>query len=95
MDHLSTRHSPTRIEEIIAGFIVWLAYQKPGKERRHRSPALAEQFLRWQQRQRERQQPAGLNDYLAQLSHDAATAIHVSQVEQAVQLLERYLQADG
>jgi hypothetical protein len=87
MDRLS---SP--IEEIVAGFIVWLAYQRPGPDRRLRCPVMVERFLRWQRQQREHQQPSCLDDYIAQLRRHGASGIQVTQVEQAVQLLERYLQ---
>jgi len=77
----------TRIDEIMAGFIVWLARQDVSAGRRSRYRRYAERYLRWQT-----QRPEQAEDrYYDELRGHGIAEAEIRVVSASIALLRRYL----
>jgi hypothetical protein len=65
----------TSVESAAAGFIVWLARQRPPGDQRRYAPGCVERFLCWQHLQRGQGADHSEEDYHARLGTDPSAGL--------------------
>jgi hypothetical protein len=81
------------IEEVVAGFIVWLARQRAPVEVRHQAPSAVERFLRWGRDQRVRGRDDCEEAYHDELRARGAADPEITTSHEAIALLVGYRRA--